>query len=165
MPVNSRRGFTLMEMLVVVVVVIVLISISIAVAAQVLQTSHRKLTMLELHDLNDALLLLKHRNGEVPTTIVDFLQQYQRMYIFKDAGGVWHERSNLLTELPSSLTVPGQIPVPGGTMPGIVQVKDGYGNGILLLTSPLQNPHAPCFVSAGPDGYFNTADDLHSYDP
>ena len=43
MPVNSRRGFTLMEMLVVVVVVIVLISISIAVAAQVLQTSHRKL--------------------------------------------------------------------------------------------------------------------------
>lgn len=164
---NSRisRAFTLMEMLVVIVIIVVLISISIAVAAQVLQTSDRKLTMMELHDLNNAFLLLEHRTGAQPTTIVAFMEQYQRMYIYPDSNGVWRERPNLLTELPASLLVSGQISVPGGTMTGIIQVKDGFGNPVLLMTSPLQNPHAPCFVSAGPDGYFNTADDLHSYDP
>ncbi len=160
-----RRAFTLMEMLVVLIILIVLISISIAVAAQVLQTSDRKLTLMELHDLNNAFLLLEHRTGTQPTTIVAFLEQYQHMYLFQDSNGVWRERPNLLTELPTNLLVTGRISVPGGTMTGIIQVKDGFGNPILLMTSHLQNPHAPCFVSAGPDGYFNTADDLHSYDP
>ncbi len=160
-----RRAFTLMEMLVVIVIIIVLISISIAVAAQVMQTSARKLTLMELHDLNNAFLLVEHRTGTQPTTIVAFLEQYQHMYLFQDSKGVWHERPNLLTQLPANLLVTGQISVPGGTTTGIIQVKDGFGTQILLMTSRLQNPHAPCFVSAGPDGYFNTADDLHSYDP
>ncbi len=164
--INKYRGFTLLEMMVVLAVIGVLISIGIAVAAQVLQTSDRKLTMMELHDLNDALLLLEHRTGGQPTSIVDFLTQYQRMYIYQDSNGVWRQRPNLLTELPQNLVVSGQISVPnGGTMRGIMQVNDGYGHQLLLFASTLQNPHAPCFISAGPDGYYNTPDDLHSYDP
>ncbi len=164
-----RLGFSLIEMLVTIVIITLLIAVGLAVGREIQQSSRRQLTRTELKNLAAALSEVQRRCGRTPAMLNDFLATYQRLHAYKDSGGVWRMRPNLLTQWPAGQSVVGPIAMPGGTsMPAITQVNDAFGNPIVYVAAVAQYPrapYAPCFVSAGPDGFLNTPDDQHSYDP
>ncbi|MGC9259894.1 MAG: type IV pilin protein [Phycisphaerae bacterium] len=162
-----RAAFTIMEMLAVLAVIAILVGIALAVGRQVVNTSRRELTRSELTSLMGAEESVVHKTaGVVPDSMYDFLLEYQRLHAYQDANGVWRMRSNILTQLPSSMVKSSMVTMPNnGSMLMITQVDDAWGNPIQFLPTVFYNPHAPCFVSFGEDGLPNTADDIHSYDP
>ncbi len=163
----SRSGFSIIEMLVALVVIAILVGVALAVGRQVLNTSRRELTYGEVKSLMGAEQWVVHKTaGTVPGSMYSFLVAYQQLHAYQDAGGVWRMRSNMLTRLPPSMVKTSLVPMPnGGNMLMITQVNDAWGNAIQFLPTVFYNSHAPCFVSAGQDGMFGTADDIHSYDP
>lgn len=154
-------------MLVVIAVIGVLVGITLALGQQVLNTSRCDLTEATLKALLGAEHTVVHKNaGVVPCSMYSFLVEYQSLYTYRDSNGIWHIRANILTHLPPSMATSSVVPMPnGGSMLLITQINDAWGRPILFLPSIFYNPRAPCFVSAGEDGIFGTADDLHSYDP
>ncbi|MGC8551359.1 MAG: type II secretion system protein [Phycisphaerae bacterium] len=164
---ERRRGFSLIEMLVVILVITALISIVLIAGRSVLISTRISLTQTELRNLQASLDVLKHKTNQQPTDMPTFLTEYQWLYAYQDTNGNWHEHPNSLTNMPANLLSIGTINRPGGgSMQGIVAINDAFGNAIQFIPYNVQNPqHTPCFVSAGPDGIFGESDMLYSYNP
>ena len=164
---RRTTGFSVIEMLVILAVIAILIGIALAVGRQVINSSRRELTHSELTALLGAEQSVVHKTaGIVPPSMYSFLVEYQQLHAYRDANGVWRQRSNVLTRLPASMVKSSMAPMPNnGNMLMITQVNDAWGNPIQFLSNTLYNSHAPCFISAGEDGIMGSADDIHSYDP
>lgn len=160
-----RRGFSLIEMLTVLLVISILAGIALAVGTEVTQSSQRSLTGVELKNLQSALDTYRHKTGLIPPTMSSFLTAYQALYAYQDSSNLWHERANVLTNLPANMVVSGTITMPlGGTMSAITQVNDAYGDAIEYIPYASINPHTPFFVSFGPSRVVG-AGNIYSYDP
>lgn len=165
---NGRSSaFSIIEMLVALAVIAILVGVALAIGRQVLNSSRRELTRSELTALLGAEESVVHKTaGMVPPSMYSFLVEYQQMHAYKDANGVWRLHANVLTRFGPSMVKSSMVAMPdNGNMLMITQVNDSWGNPIQFLPTVFYNSHAPCFVSAGQDGLFGTADDIHSYDP
>ncbi len=134
---GSRGGFTIIEMLVVILVIVVLIAIVLAVGEQVRVKARLAVTHTELRNLQAALLQLHHQTNTYPVDMAHFLVAYQQMHAYAITGGsIWQQHPNIITQLPATATVMGQIPPPGGVsgqFTGVVEVLDGFGNPIQYM--------------------------------
>ncbi len=95
-------------------------------------SSTRSITRKILRTLQSALVQLRRRTGRTPTSMWDFLKDYQSMYAYRHAihaGVVWWQSRNLIANLSSTMVVPGHLPSPDGTndLPGVIEVLDTYG--------------------------------------
>ncbi len=159
-------GFTLIEMIVVLVVVAILVGIGLAIGAKIRDSTETELTRTELAVLTAELNRLEHRTGSVPQTMTEFLQADQDMYLQPGPNGTWKVGSCAITRLPPAVLVPGIMPGPGGQgVPYVAAVNDAWGTAIQFISQAAQNPRAPFFFSAGPDGIIGTPDDIFSYSP
>ncbi|NNM86141.1 MAG: prepilin-type N-terminal cleavage/methylation domain-containing protein [Phycisphaerales bacterium] len=133
---GSQGGFTIIEMLVVILIIVVLIAIVLAVGEQVRVKARLAVTHTELRNLQAALLKLHHQTNTYPVDMAHFLVAYQQMHAYGITGGAtWQQHPNIITQLPATATVMGNIPAPGGTatMIGVVEVLDGFGNPIQYM--------------------------------
>ncbi len=152
---GSRGGFTIIEMLVVILIIVVLIAIVLAVGEQVRVKARLAVTHTELRNLQAALLQLHHQTNTYPADMAHFLVAYQQMHAYADSGGTWREHPNIITQLPATATVMGQIPPPGGVsgqFTGVVEVLDGFGNPIQYMP-PTQPGASAAFYPVSGQSY------------
>ncbi|MGC8560156.1 MAG: prepilin-type N-terminal cleavage/methylation domain-containing protein [Phycisphaerae bacterium] len=177
---KKHPAFTLVEMLVVLLIITILIGIGLAVGTQVENSSEANLTRTELKNLQAALTWYTHKSGgQVPSSMKQFLEDYQLDHATPGPSGTWKQTPDVLTALPPNLVVSGPFAGPGGsgTMTGVIYVLDGFGNpiqymppapyipqltfapskSIVVNNSTFQNgnwqpsqQHAPYFYSFGP---------------
>ncbi|HTV47473.1 MAG TPA: type II secretion system protein [Phycisphaerae bacterium] len=177
-------GFTLIEIVVVLAIIVLLIGVGFAVGSEVKTDMQTLYTKAELKNLAAILDEVQEKCGPIwltvskieaqdnkigvtpPSAIYVFLNEYQGLHSFKDAGGTWRISPNYLTSLSSDFVQTGTITAPDGTnMIGIVNVNDAFGNPIQLYTSPTIK-HTPFFLSYGPGlCVIGSAENIHSYDP
>jgi prepilin-type N-terminal cleavage/methylation domain-containing protein len=132
---RRKNGFTIIEMMVVLLLIAILAGIVMAVGSQVQQNSERSLTQTELRNLQAALQQYIHKTGQTPTNMLSFLEGYQAMhaYAIGTTGSDWGQHANVITDLPNSMVVAGELPPPTGTagstnyLPGVVEILDAYG--------------------------------------
>ena len=144
----KRRAFTLVEMLVVILIITILIGIGLAVGTQVENSSEANLTKTELKNLQAALTWYIHKSGgQVPTSMTQFLEDYQLDHATPGPNGTWKQTHDVLTALPPNLVVNGSFSGPGGSgaMTGVICVLDGFGNPIQYMPPA---PYTPQLTSA-----------------
>ena len=131
---RPKSGFTIIEMMVVLLLIAILAGIVMAVGSQVQQNSERSLTQTELRNLQAALQQYIHKTGQTPTNMLSFLEGYQAMHAYPVTGTPgWQQHSNVMTDLPTTMVVAGELPPPTGTqgptdyLPGVVEILDAYG--------------------------------------
>jgi prepilin-type N-terminal cleavage/methylation domain-containing protein len=138
----KRRAFTLVEMLVVILIITILIGIGLAVGTQVENNSEANLTKTELKNLQAALTWYIHKSGgQVPTSMTQFLEDYQLDHATLGPHNTWKQTHDVLTALPPNLVVSGTFRGPNGmNMTGIIHVLDGFGNPIQYMPPAPYNP-------------------------
>lgn len=130
---RRKNGFTIIEMMVVLLLIAILAGIVMAVGSQVQQNSERSLTQTELRNLQAALQQYIHKTGQTPTNMLSFLEGYQAMHAYAIGTTTWGQHANVITDLPNSMVVAGELPPPTGSqspsvyLPGVVEILDAYG--------------------------------------
>ncbi|NNM88029.1 MAG: type II secretion system protein [Phycisphaerae bacterium] len=131
---RRKNGFTIIEMMVVLLLIAILAGIVMAVGSQVQQNSERSLTQTELRNLQAALQQYIHKTGQTPANMLSFLEGYQAMHAYAvSASPYWQQHPNVITDLPNSMVVAGELPPPTGSqstsdyLPGVVEILDAYG--------------------------------------
>jgi len=153
---GRRRGFTLIEIMVVIGIIVVLVAVVIAVGSSVKtkgQVSQTKIILKGLTAIYESYLLegataqTTTGAGPVNTLITNALQ----MPALKRA----------VSALPqSAIQNTGTLAAP------VYQVNDGFGNAIqFVYVSTAGATRSWYFQSAGPNGSMGDADDIYSYDP
>ena len=157
---RDRRGFTLIEILVVISIIIILVGTVLAVGTQMRANAQVKQTRATLQALNSALIAYMadgnaEPNGADPTIALS--GQLGTAIIF----------TQFVADLQSSasskkviLSLPMASYGAGGR-----SINDGFGYAILYMKSNTATGRAGYFQSAGADGVMGTGDDLFSYDP
>lgn len=143
---SRKRGFTLIEILVVVAIIIILVAAVIAIGSYVKQNGQRGLTKTTLKNLEGMLDEFKTlTDGNIPSSGENFANAFTKVPALQKQLG----------ELPS-----GTVVIENSN----TKVKDGFGNNIELVVQSAQFPRTG-FRSKGPNGKGGDTDDIYSWEP
>ena len=155
-----RKGFTLIEILVVISIIIILVGTVLAVGTQMRANAQIKQTRATLQALNSALIAYladgnTEPNGADPTLALGGQRGTPAIFtqFVSDLQGN-NSTKMVIFSLPM-----GSYGVAGKS------INDGFGYPILYMKANTTNGRAGYFQSSGADGVMGTGDDLFSYDP
>ena len=187
-----RGGFSLIELLVVIAIIVIVIAGMVTVGAHVRTKAQVQTTQTTIQTLVSALRTYKIERaypdtvypGDLP--VDEWTQGSHNSFIWDDAGDLTVDEQNeriaamasvealyywldqasecqeILGNLPETATAndDGDAVLVDGRTKALIEVNDAWGNPIRYGTPG--NGNVPVLDSSGPDGVFDTADDIIS---